>query len=300
VPRAAALERKPEALGNLRGHNLPPPEASVTRTPTTTLDPYYDLPDLSEYGRNLSDLADAAGVVGIPFGALGMLRGKAGILEGGPRVIPHPTQEGMLQIVDAAGNEIGKIDAWMKRGMPELVVKFLGLSGEDLPEGASQLGGYTKSIGRTGMRSIVEQLLEHYPEAKTLQRLRATGATAPGGGFKRYTLPRRAGQFDAPRGAEVLERSHPQEDWPYIRRIGPEPGTPPFEEVPFEPRIDVSERGPSFSMTRESAPPPGPRREGDWYEFWRPGGEEPLPGPLTREARAPLMPAPAARPGRRR
>src|SRR5262245_5759533 len=151
MPRLAALERKPERkpeqLGNLKGYNLPPPEASVSRTPTTTLDPYYDLPDLSSLGRNLGDLADAAGVVGVPFGALGMLRGKGGMLiEGGPRVIPHPTEEGHLQILDAAGKAIGKIDAWMKRGGSELYVKLMGLNGEDLPIGRSVLGDYDRSI----------------------------------------------------------------------------------------------------------------------------------------------------------
>src|SRR5262245_10005219 len=71
-------------LGQLRERQpprpMPPPgtfdpTAATTRTPTTTRNWGDYLPDLSSAGRNIADLADAAGVVGLPLGMLGMARG---------------------------------------------------------------------------------------------------------------------------------------------------------------------------------------------------------------------------------
>jgi len=275
------------------------PTAATTRTPTTTRSWSDYLPDLGNTGRNLADLADAAGVVGLPLGMLGMARGGR---VPGWRLVRDADNPNYFTILDPLERNVGEVEAWIshRMGRPDLVVKKMLVDHPAYPKAlpGSQIAGMGNQIGAGPMRTIINQLFDYYPEAQKVNYWRATGGAAQGNPFKLYDIPGRLGDLaaDAPSVSAAAEAAG---------AFPARPAPPPvFQEVPRssgpmtleEARDLIGELPPGpvpgremSSLRRSSPPPPGPRREGDWYEFWRPGEDPAGRYPQSREP-SPITP----------
>lgn len=176
-------------LGALRDEQParpPPPPEEDTPPIQGPPAPQSYLSQLAQYAPSGQDAMDLLDAYGMAMPVLGMIKN--------PKVVEQA--DGLYGILDEAGKPVGQATAWLskKSGIPKLVVHFLGLGEEagELAQPRSQMGQWKGKVGYTGMRNIVRQLFDYFPEAQNVRYERATGASAnTAAAAKDYPIPGR-------------------------------------------------------------------------------------------------------------